>query len=95
MKFLILSFLLVSICSGGGGFPIQMLTKCGISKETIDGVQSVIDEHSAMIKIANSNKRAKKTEIDSLKADIDLYLDEHASDDDKKRWIECFTKNNS
>lgn len=78
-----------------------MLTKCGISKETIDGVQSVIDEHSvflkrllrywkifqAMIKIANSNKRAKKTEIDSLKADIDLYLDEHASDDDKVGFL--------
>lgn len=40
-----------------------------------------------MIKIANSNKRAKKTEIDSLKADIDLYLDEHASDDDKVGFL--------
>ncbi|KAF1751833.1 hypothetical protein GCK72_018387 [Caenorhabditis remanei] len=80
---LFLSILLLTSCLGDTGFPIQTLLSCEISQATIDGVQNVIQEHSSMIQLAKSNKRAKKTEIDSMKADIDFYLEENATDDDK------------
>lgn len=59
-----------------------------------------------MIQLAKTDKRAKKTEIDSLKADIDFFLEENASYEDKvgvitkhlqsrffqQKWIDCVTK---
>ncbi|PIC26092.1 hypothetical protein B9Z55_018774 [Caenorhabditis nigoni] len=91
--FLMLIFLTTSY--GESGFPVQTLVSCGISQATINGVQGVTDDHSSMIKLAKSDKRAKKTEIDSLKADIDTYLESNASDDDKQKWIECVMKKTS
>ncbi|CAL2044550.1 unnamed protein product [Caenorhabditis brenneri] len=92
MAYLLLVFLFLTCCFADTGFPVQTLINCGISQTTIDGVQNVINEHSSMIQLAKADKRAKKTEIDSMKADIDFYLEEKASNDDKAKWINCVTK---
>uniref|UniRef100_A0A1I7V1M6 Secreted protein n=1 Tax=Caenorhabditis tropicalis TaxID=1561998 RepID=A0A1I7V1M6_9PELO len=81
MYSLLLALLFLSTCLAD--FPVQTLVSCGISQATIDGVQGVINEHQSMIQLAKTDKRAKKTEVDSMKADIDFYLEENATDDDK------------
>ncbi|CAI2355364.1 unnamed protein product [Caenorhabditis sp. 36 PRJEB53466] len=94
IRLFLLLFPLSAILSDSG-FPTHTLIDCGISNATIDGVQGVIEDHSSMIQLAKSNKRAKKTEIDSMKADIDLYMEENVPEDDKQKWIDCVMKKSS
>ncbi|CAI5452511.1 unnamed protein product [Caenorhabditis angaria] len=74
-------------------FPFQKLTECGVSNETISGIHEIINEHQKLIDLAANNKRAKNTEVQSMKAAIDQYVENSAPEEDKSIWLTCMSSN--
>ncbi|CAB3397239.1 unnamed protein product [Caenorhabditis bovis] len=62
---------------------IEELVNCGIDEDIASGIQQIVHEHNQLISIVEENRRARKTEIDSMMADIDNYLEEEGSDEDE------------